>query len=38
MSERVFGLNGKVALVRGSNIGIGPIFCHVHHDVLTCRT
>ena len=26
MSERVFGLSGKVALVRGGNIGIGPIF------------
>ncbi len=26
MSERVFGLSGKVALVRGGHAGSGPVF------------
>lgn len=26
MSERVFGLSGKVSLVRGGHIGSGPVF------------
>ena len=26
MSERVFGLSGNVALVRGGHTGIGPVF------------
>jgi hypothetical protein len=26
MSERVFGLSRKVALVRGGHTGIGPVF------------